>query len=166
MSPSGYQSTQVLRFSPYVPISPKLGMDIGFGTGMVNMCCSAGHPMISSAPSTSLHPSLAAGVGLPLMSASRNLALSQMQMPCIPSQQLRPFVDTSAMPQNFVLGGYSSAFNFSNEVESTSQTMPGTSTDHQQVPIKLCSIINSFTSISHFLLIFFFFWDTDFVNKT
>lgn len=81
MSPREYQSTQVPQFCPYVPISPKLGMGIGFGSGMVNMYCSAGHPMISSAPSESLHPSLAAGVGLPLMSASRNLAVSQMQMP-------------------------------------------------------------------------------------
>lgn len=155
MSPGEYQSTEVPQFCPYLPISPKLGMGIGFGSGMVNMYCSAGHPMISSAPSEGLHPSLAAGVGLPLMPASRNLAVSQMQMPCVRSQQLRPSVDTSAMPPSFVLGRYSPAFNFSNEVESSSKTMPGTSNDHhQQVHIKLCSIINSFTSTSQFLLIF------------
>ncbi|KAK9226750.1 hypothetical protein WN943_011798 [Citrus x changshan-huyou] len=91
-----------------------------------------GHPVISSAPSASLHPSLAAGVGLPLMPASRNLAVSQMQMPCVRSQHLRPSVDTSAMPPKFVLGRYSPAFNFSNEVESSSKTMPGTSNDHHQ----------------------------------
>lgn len=155
MSPSGHQSTEVPQISPNVPISPKLGMGSGIGTGMVDMCCSAGHPVISSAPSGSLHPSLAAGVGLPLMPASRNLAVSQMQMACVRSQQLRPSVDTSAMPPKFVLGRYSPAFNFSNEVESSSKTMPGTSNDHhQQVLIKLCSLINSFTSTSQFLLIF------------
>ncbi|KAH9746692.1 hypothetical protein KPL70_004491 [Citrus sinensis] len=109
-------------------------------------CCSAGHPVISSAPSASLHPSLAAGVGLPLMPASRNLAVSQMQMPCVRSQHLRPSVDTSAMPPKFVLGRYSPAFNFSNEVESSSKTMPGTSNDHHQQDYRpsghgcLCSV--------------------------
>ncbi|XP_024950357.1 transcription factor PHYTOCHROME INTERACTING FACTOR-LIKE 15-like isoform X1 [Citrus sinensis] len=37
MSPSGHQSTEVPQISPNVPISPKLGMGSGIGTGMVDV---------------------------------------------------------------------------------------------------------------------------------
>lgn len=124
----GIQSTQVPNFSLYMPIRPDLGLGIGF-----EMFFSAGHPAIP-VPSATLHPSLAACAGLPLLSASRNITVPHTQMPFNHLQQLPASVDISAMLPDFV-SGISPAVSFPSQVGSGSQTMPRTSTDHQQVPI-------------------------------
>lgn len=135
LSEGGIQSTQVPQFSQFLPIRPKLGMGLGFGSGMISMCCAAGLPMLP-VPAASMHASLAADAGLSPMSA-RNLGVPQMQMPFLGSQQLpTASIDTSAIMPNLA-PGFSPSFSFSAQAESGYQINPSSTSNHQLLPISL-----------------------------
>ncbi|KAK0572992.1 hypothetical protein LWI29_001498 [Acer saccharum] len=98
--PSGLPGTHGSQYSQFLPIRPKL--EVEMGVGLFGMCYPNGVRVLQ-AP---FHPSFSGGIGMPLMPGQANLAVPQTQMPCYPSQ-------VHQMP-NYV-SGFSPGLNFQSQ---------------------------------------------------
>lgn len=116
MSPAGIRSTQIPHFSQSMDMLSRPG----FGMGMVSTAYSTGRPMIPT-PLPFLHPLPSAAAGFYLISGSRVLPVSQLQVPLMASQALPTNTATSTMPPQFTRE-LVTPFNYSNQGESSSQS--------------------------------------------